>query len=41
MTVWDSISESLFEIFAFATSVDYMKKNVYESYVVIAACGVM
>ena len=41
MTVCDSISERIFEIFAFVTSVNCMNKNVYESYLVIATCDVM
>ena len=40
-TVCDCISESIFEIFAFVTSVNCMNKNVYESYLVIATCDVM
>ena len=41
MTVCDSVSERLFEIFAFVTSNDCMNKNVYEAYLVIATFDVM
>ena len=41
MKVCDSISERLFAIFAFVTSVNCMNKDVDESYLVIATCDVM
>ena len=43
VTVCDTISERLFEISAFVTSVNCINKNknVYESYPVIATCDVM